>query len=476
MKLNRSIVVRFALLISLLANLTTLSRTIQADTGSCEGLMVTQTILARPKLNLSEVARLRLEEIFKSRRTTGDRVTQEETLVFPGLLKKEALEAGNPLATYAAMLDLETQYKKSKIFAAIYPEVRFNFEEFLGFPLAGVQAMSLPIYQRKTTGVETPIPVSYKPESALQVIEREAKKTRIVVLGEEHHLPQTRSLYEALLRLLWRQGYRYLAAETFTDKVMSPDFRSPDYHSGYYLLDPVFASAIRVAKEMGYELVAYDTMERGPSGDASFRDRTQAENIKARTFDLDPHAKVLILAGRGHASEETAQDGWTPMASVLKRLTGINPLTVYAPRMSQRLTLEEEDPLYRFAISRGLVKQPTIFVNKGEGRLLGSDSFDAYIFWPRIKIEDGRPDWMVQTLGRRRTRIPPQLLSGRGMRLVQAFREKDLATAIPVDQVIIDEPNDRKILMLPAGRFWLRTIDREGKMIAETRLHLPQGA
>jgi hypothetical protein len=45
-------------------------------------------------------------------------------LVFPGLLKKEALEAGNPLATCAAMLELEPQYLKSKIFAGIYPEVR----------------------------------------------------------------------------------------------------------------------------------------------------------------------------------------------------------------------------------------------------------------------------------------------------------------------------------------------------------------
>jgi hypothetical protein len=161
------------------------------------------------------------------------------------------------------------------------------------------------------------------------------------------------------------------------------------------------------------------------------------------------------------------------MASVLKRLTGVNPLTLYAPRMSQRLTPEEEDPLYRFATSRGHVRQPTVFVNRGEGRLLGSNSFDAYIFWPRIKLEDGRPDWMMQTLGRKRARIPPRLLSGRGMRLIQAFREGEKASAIPVDQVIIEEPNDRKVLMLPAGRFWLRTLDRDGRVIAETRLHLP---
>ena len=161
------------------------------------------------------------------------------------------------------------------------------------------------------------------------------------------------------------------------------------------------------------------------------------------------------------------------MASVLKRLTGIDPLTVYAPTMSQRLTSDEEDPLYRFATSRGLVKQPTIFVNRTEGRLLGSGSFDAYIFWPRMKVEDGRPDWMSLALGRERTRIPPQLLSGRGMRLVQAFREGDPASTIPVDQVILDESDYRKALMLPKGRYWLRTIDRDSKVIAKTTLSVP---
>ena len=36
-------------------------------------------------------------------------VVQEESLVFPGLLKRDALDAGNPLATYASMLDLDPQ-------------------------------------------------------------------------------------------------------------------------------------------------------------------------------------------------------------------------------------------------------------------------------------------------------------------------------------------------------------------------------
>src|SRR5947209_6250220 len=89
-----------------------------------------QTVLAQQKPCVTGVARMPLAEAFSSGRTIENRFSQEETLVFPGLLKKEELEAGNPLATYAAMLDLEPQYLKSKIFAGIYPEIRFNFEEF----------------------------------------------------------------------------------------------------------------------------------------------------------------------------------------------------------------------------------------------------------------------------------------------------------------------------------------------------------
>lgn len=432
--------------------------------------LITQSFLIWSKTDAVADARAATGYALRSLRGSGEPSAQQEALVFPGRLKHEALEAGNPLATYAAMLSLDSQYRSSKVFGGIYPEVRFNFEEFLGFPLSGVQAMSLPMYRRTMANAETSIPTGYKSESALKVIEREARRTRIVIYGEEHHMPQTRSLYEPLLLALWRQGYRYLAAETFTDKVMSHDFKYPDYQSGYYLLDPVFADALRLAKSLGYKLVAYDTNERGPVGDASFRDRMQAENIKGRTFDHDPQAKVLVLAGRAHASEEVAPDGWTPMASVLKRLTGINPFTAYAPRMSQRLTPEEEDPVYRFAVSRGLVKQPSIFVNRRERRLLGSDSFDAYIFWPRIKVVDGRPDWISKTLKRRRVRIPQPLLSGSGLRLVQAFKEGEPASVIPIDQVVINDSSERKVLMLPVGRYWLRTINPESKVIEKVTL------
>src|SRR5258706_3503660 len=134
------------------------------------------TVRDRLSESLSEVRPVAQQVSLPIRNPTPD---QEEGLVPPILLKKEALQAGNPLATYAAMLDLEPQYLKSKIFADFYREVRFNLEEFLGFPLAGVQAMSLPTYRREKPSVETPLPKFYRAESAISVIEREARKTRL---------------------------------------------------------------------------------------------------------------------------------------------------------------------------------------------------------------------------------------------------------------------------------------------------------
>jgi len=388
-------------------------------------------------------------------------------LLVPTLIEIDQSRQGNPLAAYARILELEPQYHASPTFRDIYDQVRLMQEEFLGVPDAGLRAMNViaQLHQTYPPG-EVPIPPGYAPQSAMRVIEHEAARTRIVIWGEEHHLPQTRSLYETMLRRLWGLGYRYLAAETFADSVMSPGFRVPDFGSGVYLRDPVYATAIRVAVGLGYRLIGYEETAIAPAGDASFRDRRQAERLKERVFDTDSTAKVLVLAGRGHASEQTASDGWTPMASVLKRLTGIDPFTIFAVRMGERLTSEEEDPRYRFATSHGLVKRPTIFADPATGRILGDDSFDAFVFWPRTRIIGGRPDWLETVLGRARVAIPTTLTVGSGLRLVQAFRSGENATVIPVDQVLVDDQHPPSDLMLPVGRYWLRAIDRSGKVLA----------
>lgn len=109
-----------------------------------------------------------------------------------------------------------------------------------------------------------------------------------------------------MIRELKNHGFRYLAAETFTPTVESPSYMYPDYVSGYYLMDPVFADAVREARQLGFTLVSYESNKND-------RDKRQAQNLKEKIFDLDPHAKVLILAVRGRVSERVAEDGWEPL-------------------------------------------------------------------------------------------------------------------------------------------------------------------
>jgi hypothetical protein len=251
--------------------------------------------------------------------------------------------------------------------------------------------------------------------------------------------------------------------------VMQTGFRVPDYRSGYYVMDPVFASAVRTATRLGYRLVAYDTTERGPPDDGSFRDRRQAENLKRLVFDADPAARLFVLAGRGHAAEVPPADGWKPMASVLKQLTGIDPFTVYAPTMSQRQRREDEDPLYRFATGKGLVTKPTIFAGDA-GECVGPASCDAYVFWPRFEVAGGRADWLAKTLGRQPAAIPSALLQRPGLQLVQVFLPDEPATVIPIDQILLRPGEPTPVLMLPAGQFWSRAIDAKGSVVGPVAL------
>ncbi len=139
--------------------------------------------------------------------------------------------------------------------------------------------------------------------------------------------------------------------------------------------------------------------------------------------------------------------------------------------MTQRLNVEDEHPLYRFAITNGLVKKPTIFVNRNDKKILGSGDCDAYVFFPEVKIVKGRPVWMIKDLGRKKVRIPKQLISYNGMWLIQAFEQGEPDSAITVDQIVIKD-GEEKLLMLPKGEFRVRAINKDGHVLKAVTLKI----
>ncbi len=143
------------------------------------------------------------------------------------------------------------------------------------------------------------------------------------------------------------------------------------------------------------------------------------------------------------------------MAYVLKQLTGIDPLTIYSPTMTERLAPEDEDALYRHATNHGLVTEPVIFEHRGAAASAGF-AFDAYVFFPRTRLIGGRPRLDDDDAGASCGSIPGTLLRGSGLRLIQAFPSGSSAMSIPQDQILIPDDKVRPPhLMLPPGSYWI---------------------
>jgi hypothetical protein len=380
-------------------------------------------------------------------------VQKPDPLVFPSLVKKDQLYAGNPLANYLALKKIEEGYLASP-FKDVYLEQMKNFEQFLGFPMAGKEAMQLKAFKKNYGNKTEQLSPEYQSLPALTVIAKEAERHNIIIWGEEHHLPQTRALYYDMIQLLWEKGFRYLAAESFSDTAESRTLPYPDYHLGYYTRDPVYADAVRLAIKLGFTLVPYDNSER------TGRDKKEAETLQSKVFDKDKAAKILIIAGRGHISEIIAPDGWEPMGYWLKKLTGQDPFTVFAPTMTERLTQEEQDPVYNYALQNNMLPSISIMKNTSTGGYYTNGSFDAYVFFPPVNLIHGRPDWLFSSLHRKAVAVPVSMLPKANQKvLVQAFAQGEPETAIPVDQIIITEPGSLQKLALPPGRrYWIRAV------------------
>jgi hypothetical protein len=400
----------------------------------------------------------------------------EPKLPNPFALKSEEVRAGNPLAQYVEQLRQEKTYTADEMWRSTYWQARGTTASYLGDVTEADRSWNTAYtpYSPRTVLVKSPLE-GYRPVDAVEAIARAARSHRWVMVGEEHLKPQSRTILPGLLRALRKQGFRTLAVETFNSPEDLAEAERAGYASlktGTYTHDPVFAAGIREAIRLGYRLVPYEATEQPkevPPDDTefrqNFRENLQAKNLKTRIFDKDPNAKVLVWAGRAHVLESSqpsqGKSVWTPMAYEFKRLTGVDPLSVYATTYLEQSERRFDNPVYKWATDRGLVKRPTVFFDP-KGKPFG-ESFDMQVFFPRTTFVQGRPDWLLREMDRRLVPLPTKLVKNQGLQLAQAFGAGEPVTAVPVDQVLIRPGDPVPALALPNGRFWVRVIDVDGK-------------
>ena len=304
--------------------------------------------------------------------------------------------------------------------------------------------------------------------SAIPEIVRRARRTRIVILDENHLDPRGRAFGLEVARALRPLGYSVLAAEALTrdaddavsrakmEKLSADGY--PRQSSGYYLDDPVFADFLRQSLALGYRPVSYEMIRASyPGGQESAqaqREQDQADILVRRALEQYPGAKILIYAGEHHVAERpiAAEGGKVVMmAERLKRMTGIDPLTIDQAGLSSIPMNRPDADLYAIAAPKARGRS-VVIMRHGKPLTVGllAGSVDLQVVHPRTTFVANRPQWLA-SMRRKPVPIPQSLLPQSGTRLVQAFLAHEAADAIPVDQVLVAAGRKPPMLMLPSG-------------------------
>lgn len=292
-------------------------------------------------------------------------------------------------------------------------------------------------------------------EDAIAAIVREAKKTQVVVLNEAHHVPMHRAFAMKLARELKKAGYTYLACEAFS---MYDDFPLQKQYvgekAGILTKESTYANFLRDTMQDQWKFVSYEPVD-GP------RESGMAKNLVQKIFRQDPKAKVFIYVGYSHAYEfpiAETDDDKSKMAAQLKRLTGINPLTVDQTAMYEHVDTKRQSNLYKAALAK--MKQEKPFVLKSDSQhylKLGINNklVDMQVIYPAYSNSPatGRASWLTTLAGFTARDIPKELLPATGRRLIYAYHKQEPADGVPADVVIVEAGKAVPKLMLPPGEF-----------------------
>ena len=280
----------------------------------------------------------------------------------------------------------------------LYHSFRAQLESYVVNHQAALRYFDARTSSRPQEPATLPREVSSRP--ALPYIVEHANDHQIVIVNERHHASSDRLLSLALLKPLFEQGFRYLAAEALWHGDSGLNERGYAVtETGYYANDVVFAELIRQALALGYTLVPYEHRgDQSPTDDSmtaqQTRDYWQAQNIVQQTLAKDAGAKVLIHCGYGH-SRETPTSNWTPMAYYLRVATGVDPLTIDQTGLSERSDPSLAAPTHTAALRQRLLRDEPVLLVDAQGELVPPPSArDISVLGLQTTYEHGRPSWM----------------------------------------------------------------------------------
>lgn len=307
--------------------------------------------------------------------------------------------------------------------------------------------------------------LQFRPVDAYEYLSKRLETEHLVIISEAHPNPIHRVFTRRLLQSLWQDGYRHLGLETITPNfedttcfLMDTLLHKRGYPlnsqvSGIYTQEPQMANLVRDAIELGFQVFAYEKTIQETE-----RDWQQALNIK-RYMDLHPGEKLVVHCGWYHAVESNFPKGGNAnyMAYHLKRMTGIDPFTIYQDALTEKLK-QPESPFYRLVNA----DKTSVLLDENGHLFNGVDTmphFDALIFHPKTKYVINRPDWLANMPGHFIVKVDKEKLpNGNYPVIIQAFRATDGDGATPIDMIELETPEDETPLVLKNGNYSIRII------------------
>lgn len=355
-------------------------------------------------------------------------------------------------------------------FASI-PELTFDYGykygslakiDPLDIPSDGSANQTLSLFGRED--IIADISKDYRPTSCVPLsrsiglwssIEEQARQTSIVIVNESHERSEHRGFTAELASRLRLLGYDTLALEALSNPpaniptdyqplfLKQPTLPYFDDADGHYLSEAGFGRLGRLAKKLGYQLLAYEALNDPKTyalpriEQITRREEEQARNIAA-FLERNPRAKLIVHVGYSHAGEVPMPDGTKWMAARLKEMSGIDPLTI------SQTTCRGGSATIQAAM---------LPVSEPRGR------FDLIVDHPTARFQGHRPEWRKRA-GDQLVPVAVALLPRKGWRVIEARPVGEPNTSVPMDRVAI-RPGEAAALMLPPGRYTLRAVDVE---------------
>ncbi len=313
----------------------------------------------------------------------------------------------------------------------------------------------------------------YKPLNAIDFISKQATKEKLILINESHHIPLHRVFTMELLQSLYQSGFRYLGLETLSNRLDDIDTllnkrKYPIVKTGVFSREPQFGNLIREALRLGFYIFPYESTGK----DFENRELQQAQNIN-NILIKDPNAKILIHCGYGHIIEDTGNDNFVFMAKHLKKLSGIDPLTINQVLLTEKNGGGDEHPNYR----KFLLSESSVFVNSnGEALNEKSKYFhlqDILVYHPPTVFLNNRPKWLYRNgkwlaynIPIKKIHIEYPVLASVYLRTDKINEKSSLnenSQPIPIDLLEITSQRELRPFVLPKGKYLMKVENISGQ-------------